>query len=111
MKWFVRRERLIGATILLVGIAAASRAQKAAPPDLEAAYNQAMMEFQSSNYAKAATELEALVARVEVTLQFEPIFYTIGSAPAIIRRQSQLSKLTRQNFQEARTPAGPPSKV
>ena len=39
-----------------------------------------MAEFQAGNYAKAATQLEALVARVEVTPQVEPIFYTIGSA-------------------------------
>ena len=48
--------------------------------DLATAYGQAMAEFQAGNYAKAATELEALVARVEVTPQVEPIFYTIGSA-------------------------------
>ena len=39
-----------------------------------------MAEFQAGNYAKAATDLEALVARVEVTPQLEPVFYTIGSA-------------------------------
>jgi len=39
-----------------------------------------MAEFQAGNFAKAATALEALVARVEVTPQVEPIFYTIGSA-------------------------------
>ena len=48
--------------------------------DLATAYRQAMAEFQTGNYAKAATQLEALVARVEVTPQVEPIFYTIGSA-------------------------------
>ena len=39
-----------------------------------------MAEFQAGNYVKAAADLEALVARVEVTPQVEPIFYTIGSA-------------------------------
>ncbi len=39
-----------------------------------------MADFQAGNYAKAASALEALVARVEVTPQVEPIFYTIGSA-------------------------------
>src|SRR5574338_299482 len=48
--------------------------------DLATAYSQAMAEFQAGNFAKAATDLEALVARVEVTPQVEPIFYTIGSA-------------------------------
>ena len=48
--------------------------------DLATAHSQAMAEFQAGDYAKAATDLEALVARVEVTPQVEPIFYTIGSA-------------------------------
>jgi outer membrane protein assembly factor BamD (BamD/ComL family) len=48
--------------------------------DLANAYSQAMAEFQAGNYAKAATDLEALVARVEVSPQVEPIFYTIGCA-------------------------------
>src|SRR5262249_28917602 len=47
---------------------------------LATAYSQAMGEFQSGNFAKAATQLEALVARVEVSPQVEPIFYTIGCA-------------------------------
>ena len=48
--------------------------------DLATAHSHAMAEFQAGNYAQAATELEALVARVELTPQVEPIFYTIGSA-------------------------------
>ena len=48
--------------------------------DLATAHSQAMAEFQAGNYARAATDLEALVGRVEVTPQVEPIFYTIGSA-------------------------------
>ncbi len=55
-------------------------APAAGQSDLATAYSQAMAEFQAGNFAKAATELEALVARVEVTPQVEPIFYTIGSA-------------------------------
>jgi TolA-binding protein len=51
-----------------------------ANPDLATAYSQAMAEFQGGNYAKAATQLEALVARVEASPQVEPIFYTIGCA-------------------------------
>ena len=35
--------------------------------DLATAHSQAMAEFQAGNYAKAATDLEALVARVAVT--------------------------------------------
>ncbi len=48
--------------------------------DLSTAYGQAMAEFQTGNYASAATQLEALVARVAVTPQVEPIFYTVGCA-------------------------------
>jgi len=48
--------------------------------DLANVYSQAMADFQAGNYARAATQLEALVARVEVSPQVEPIFYTIGSA-------------------------------
>src|SRR3954469_21118127 len=51
-----------------------------ANPDLKTAYDQAMAAFQAGNYAKAATRLEALVARVEVSPQVEPIFYAIGCA-------------------------------
>jgi outer membrane protein assembly factor BamD (BamD/ComL family) len=83
MSRFVRRACLFTSAVWLLVVAShclAQEAQPAATPDLQAAYNQAMMEFQSGNYAKAATELEALVARVEVTPQLEPIFYTIGSA-------------------------------
>ena len=49
-------------------------------PDLATAYAQAMADFQAGNYVKAATSLEALVARVDPTPQVEPIFFTIGSA-------------------------------
>ena len=48
--------------------------------DLANAYRQAMVDFQTGNYANAATQLEALVGRVEVSPQVEPIFYSIGSA-------------------------------
>ena len=39
-----------------------------------------MAEFQAGNFVKAAADLEALVARVEVTPQLEPVFFTVGSA-------------------------------
>ncbi len=48
--------------------------------DLATAYRQAMAQFQAGNHAQAATQLEALVARVEVTPRVEAIFYTIGCA-------------------------------
>jgi TolA-binding protein len=75
----VRQQNAIGAAILIVAFAFRVSAQEAAP-DLATAHAQAMAEFQAGNFAKAATDLEALVARVEATPQVEPIFYTIGSA-------------------------------
>ena len=48
--------------------------------ELAQQYQQAMAAFQAGDYAKAATELEALVNKAEFSPQMEPIFYTIGSA-------------------------------
>ena len=79
MRQFVRRRGTLGAAILFVALALRLPAQDAAP-DLATAYSQAMAEFQAGNFAKAANALEALVARVEVSPQVEPIFYTIGCA-------------------------------
>jgi len=80
MRQFVRQKTAIRVTILSLAMVALAFAQQDAHPDLASAYGQAMAEFQAGNYAKAATDLAALVARVEVTPQVEPIFYTIGSA-------------------------------
>jgi TolA-binding protein len=81
MKWFVRRACLFWSIAFLVGGATFSRAQEpAATPDLATAYAGAMQQFQAGNYAQAASGLEALVARVAVSPELEPIFYTIGSA-------------------------------
>ncbi|MEO7725177.1 MAG: tetratricopeptide repeat protein, partial [Chthoniobacterales bacterium] len=79
MNRLVRRAPLLFALLFLVATGAPLPAQEA-PPDLATAYGQTMADFQAGNYAKAASALEALVARVEVTPQVEPIFYTIGSA-------------------------------
>ncbi|HEY3662652.1 MAG TPA: tetratricopeptide repeat protein [Chthoniobacterales bacterium] len=79
MNRLVRRASLFVAILFGVGAYAPARAEDA-PPDLGTAYAGAMADFQAGNYAKAASALEALVARVEVTPQVEPIFYTIGSA-------------------------------
>jgi TolA-binding protein len=76
---FVRRAPFLLAALLFLGLTISAPAQDA-NPDLATAYSQAMAEFQAGNYAKAANALEALVARVEVSPQVEPIFYTIGSA-------------------------------
>jgi TolA-binding protein len=74
----VRRARIFFAALCAVGTITTVPGEDTR--DLATAHSQAMAEFQAGNYAKAARELEALVARVEVTLQVEPIFYTIGSA-------------------------------
>ncbi|MEO5718401.1 MAG: tetratricopeptide repeat protein, partial [Chthoniobacterales bacterium] len=79
MHRLVRHAHFFFALLFLVGTCAKLPAQEA-PPDLATAYGQAMADFQAGNYAKAASALEALVARVDVTPQVEPIFYTIGSA-------------------------------
>jgi len=74
----VRRARTFSAALCAAGVIATASGQDTR--DLATAHSQAMAEFQAGNFAKAATALEALVARVEVTPQVEPIFYTIGSA-------------------------------
>jgi TolA-binding protein len=74
----VRRARIFSAALCSVGAIATAPGQD--NRDLATVHSQAMAEFQAGNYAKAAKDLEALVARVEVTPQIEPIFYTIGSA-------------------------------
>ncbi len=79
MKRLVRHAQLFFALLFVVATCVRSQAQEA-PPDLATAYAGAMAEFQAGNYVKAAAALEALVARVDVTPQVEPIFYTIGSA-------------------------------
>jgi TolA-binding protein len=79
MRRFVRHGAALWAAILSVALVLPVRSQNP-QPDLATAYSHAMAEFQSGNFGKVATELEALVARVETTPQLEPIFYTIGSA-------------------------------
>ena len=70
-----------------------------------------MAEFQAGHYAKAATDLEALVARVEVTPQVEPFFSPSAPLilmPATIPRRSSPSKTTRRNSRKGDTRAAPP---
>ena len=74
----VRRARTFSAT--LCSVVAVATASGQGNRDLATAHSRAMAEFQAGNYIKAATDLEALLARVEVTTQVEPIFYTVGSA-------------------------------
>lgn len=66
---------------LLIGVAWADFVSAGnSNPDLTTAYSQAMAEFQAANYTGAATQFEALAARVEVSPQVEPIFYMVGCA-------------------------------
>src|ERR1700731_1344073 len=48
--------------------------------DLAQLYSQGMAEFQAGDYAKAATDLEALLAKAEFSPQLEPAFFSLGSA-------------------------------
>lgn len=75
----VRRAQTLAALGCLLAFVSLARGQEA-NSDLAAAYSQAMAQFQAGQYAQAAGALEAITARVEVSPQVEPIFYTIGSA-------------------------------
>src|SRR5215472_16780140 len=48
--------------------------------ELPQLYTRGMTEFQGGDYAKAAVDLEALIAKAEFTPQLEPAFFTLGSA-------------------------------
>jgi TolA-binding protein len=48
--------------------------------DMAQLYSQGMSEFQSGDYAKAAADLEALLAKAEFSPQLEPAFFSLGSA-------------------------------
>jgi TolA-binding protein len=48
--------------------------------DLAQLYSQAMTEFQAGDYAKAATDFEALLNKAEFSPQLEPAFFSLGSA-------------------------------
>jgi len=74
---FVRLRRGLLAILVFVGLAQTAWGEAG---DLATAHSQAMAEFQAGNYDKAASQLEALAARVEVSPQVEPIFYSIGCA-------------------------------
>src|SRR5207244_13162680 len=48
--------------------------------DLAALYSRGMSEFQNGDYARGASDLEALIAKAEFAPTLEPVFYTLGSA-------------------------------
>jgi TolA-binding protein len=76
---FVRPKRGYFFALVLLALTAAALGEEGSA-DLANTYSQAMADFQAGNYARAANELEGLTARVEISPQVEPIFYTIGSA-------------------------------
>ncbi len=104
MNRFVRHARSLWAALFLFALVDSALAQEA-NPDLATAYGQAMAEFQAGKYAKAATQLEALVARVEVSPQVEPIFYTIGSA--YFNAADYPKAITAFKVYQAKFPKGP----
>lgn len=67
------------AALMACGGSPAARAQQPAS-DLPRLYAQGMAAFQAGDYARAAADLEALLAKAEFTPQLEPMFYTLGSA-------------------------------
>src|SRR5262249_20806063 len=79
MNPFPRRLFRCSAIICAAG-AIASTAAERTNSDLATAYNQAMAEFQSAEYAQAAAHLETLTGRMEASPQVESIFYAAGSA-------------------------------
>jgi len=99
---FVRQRACLFTALALVAL---TEAVSGAENDLATAYDQAMAEFQAGNYAKAAAQLEALVARVEVSPQVEPIFYSIGSAWFNAREYSKAVAAFKSY--EAKFPRGP----
>src|SRR5204862_7043708 len=48
--------------------------------DLAQLYTQGMAAFQAGDYAKAASDLEALLNKAEFSPQLEPAFFSLGSA-------------------------------
>ena len=68
------------------------------------AYSQAMAEFQAGDFAKAATDLEALRRARRSHARKSSRFFTrsapLISMPAITRRRSPRSKIIRRNFRK-----------
>jgi TolA-binding protein len=70
---------------LFVASAFLARAQQpgtsgGAAGELPQLYEQGMAAFQAGDYAKAATNLDAMLAKAEFSPQLEPAYFTVGSA-------------------------------
>src|ERR1700726_4472846 len=76
----------VAVLFILIDAGAVLFAQQGSPAaeqkdsELPQLYAQGMAEFQAGDYAKAAADLEALIAKAELTPQLEPAFFTLGSA-------------------------------
>lgn len=70
------------AAVVLLCAATTAFAQQASDQggDLAQSYARGMAAFQSGDFARAASELEALANKAEFSPQLEPVFFTIGSA-------------------------------
>ena len=66
--------------LLADGNLLAQQTGASAESDLAAMYSRGMSEFQNGDYARAASDLDALIAKAEFAPTLEPVFYTLGSA-------------------------------
>ncbi|MDB6146711.1 MAG: outer membrane protein assembly factor BamD, BamD/ComL family, partial [Spartobacteria bacterium] len=75
---------LSGALVVALGTGSAFAQQQAtsnsAGAELAQLYSQGLAEFQAGDFNKAATDLEALLAKAEFSPQLEPAFFSLGSA-------------------------------
>lgn len=83
----------------------AAATPEAADGGLPQIYAQGMAAFQAGDYAKAASDLEALVGKVEFSPQLEPVFYTIGSA--YFNAGDSAKALVAFKTYQAKFPGGP----
>ncbi|HEX8280524.1 MAG TPA: tetratricopeptide repeat protein, partial [Chthoniobacterales bacterium] len=102
-----RRIALLCAASVLAMMTSVVRAQAPAEQggDMPQLYARGMAAFQAGDYAKAAAELEALVAKAEFTPQMEPVFYTIGSA--YFNAANYPKAIAAFKNYQAKFPAGP----
>ncbi|HEX8678639.1 MAG TPA: tetratricopeptide repeat protein, partial [Chthoniobacterales bacterium] len=79
----VRRACTLIACAVVFVAAVAVRGQQAGGDqtgDLGQSYARGMAAFNSGDFARAASELEALINKAEFSPQLEPVFFTVGSA-------------------------------
>ncbi|MEY2538406.1 MAG: hypothetical protein QOG67_2146 [Verrucomicrobiota bacterium] len=74
------RLAILAAILSARGTFAQQNPANSAAADLAQLYSQGMGEFQAGDYVRAATDLEALLAKAEFSPQLEPAFFSLGSA-------------------------------